>query len=232
MNILQKSEAEKLRRLGKSISEIARTCSVAKSTAYLWTKNVFLPPELRTALVNKQLLAMRAGRKRIAQEGKRRRLEEEKKIYQKAKNKISVLSENEFFFFGLALYWSEGFKKEYSLGLVNSDPYLILLFVQWLFRFGNVQEDEITVRVQINTQYQQSILEIQKRWSKIIHIPLKQFQLPYFQTSKIVRPFDSNYLGLVRIRAKHSRRFFVHILGSLDGLRELKPKKAIRLVAK
>lgn len=222
MNILQKSEARKLRRSGKSFSEIAKALSIPKTTAYLWTKDILLSLELRTALVNQQLLSMRVGRKRVAQEGKRRRLEEEEKIYQLAKKKISTLSENEFFYFGLALYWSEGFKKEYSLGLVNSDPYLVLLFIQWLFRFGNVQENEITVRVQINTQYQHSIREIQKRWSKIIHIPLKQFQSSYFQTSKTIRLFDPNYLGLVRIRAKHSRRFFVHILGSLDGLRKLK----------
>ncbi len=149
-----------------------------------------------------------------------KRLDNEKHLFEAARTHTVPMSREAFYYLGLALYWSEGFKKEYSLGLVNSDPYLIKIFIQWLCAFGNVDLGDITIRVQINKIYQPYIAQVEQKWSDILSIPLLQFQKPYFQTSKRMEMYDPYYLGLVRVRARGARKFFVNTLGSIESLRQ------------
>ena len=219
-SIVEKLLAEKLRKTGKTHREIAEKLQIAVSTAHLWTKNIQLSERVRKHIHDEHIKAFLKARKTAAGKQKQQRLLNEKQIFFQATKKITPLSKNELFFFGIALYWAEGFKNEYSMGFVNSDPFMVKYFLKWLYVFGKIKPSEIHMRVQINRRYSSDIHRIQSHWSTMLKIPLNQFQQPFFQHSNNAT-FDPNYFGLIRIRVVRARKLFVHLLGYIEGVRKL-----------
>lgn len=124
---------------------------------------------------------------------------------------------------GLALYWAEGFKKDHSLGFVNSDPGMIQVFLKWLKTYGEVNAASIRLRVQIHEVYKPTISSIQSYWADLLQIPVSQFQTPFYQISRSKPAFvDPTYKGLLRIRVIGTRTLFIKILGWLAGLKEMR----------
>lgn len=219
--------ARLLRLKAKTFRQIASELNLPLSTVHLWTRDIVLSPEQHEQIRKVHLDKFKAARIEHAHLAKRARETAEGELFNSAKLKMHELVQDSFFLIGLGLYWAEGFKKDYSLGFVNSDPTMVNFFLDWLYRYGHVDSSEIRVRVQINKIYESSIKQIEEYWARELCIPKEQFQKPFFLESKKVRIENDSYKGLVRIRAIGTRKLFVQIQGWLAGFKELLRKDGI-----
>lgn len=216
------SKARSLRQRGESLRSVAQKVGIALSTAQLWTNDIELTKKQKSLLTQNHQEKLQQGRIRYAEKNKVVRKSKESLIFNTAITELPNRKTDSFFIAGLCLYWAEGFKKDHSLGFVNSDPFMMKLFLEWLKRYGEINEKNIRVRLQIHQVYKTNIASIQNYWSNFLQIPKEQFQRPYFQISQSNPNFiDPNYKGLLRIRVIGSRDFFVKILGWLEGLKKI-----------
>lgn len=215
-----KTRSISLRKKGKTFREISSLLQIPLGTTHLWTKHIKLNKKqiqnIKTSHHKKLLKGRKLAAKRQKQQTHKRNTAEK----QLGKNLIgNNLSTRDLLLLGAGLYWAEGFKKDSRLGFANSDPQMIKLFLTWLFKIGNIPKSDIRLRVGINQQYKKNIKSIEKKWSEITSIPLSQFQKPSFQKTSLKKQYrNTDYLGVLRIRANNQINFYYKILGMVSKL--------------
>jgi hypothetical protein len=216
-----KDKAIQLRSSGRSFREISKEIKIPLSTIHLWTKTIVLTSLQKQKLHQKHLLAFEQGRISAQKINHLRSTSIKNQYIDEGKKVIGALSKRELILIGVALYWSEGFKKDSRLGFANSDPDMINLFLKWLYEVGEVKKENIRLRVGINIHHESRTDEIQNKWSEITQIPLSQFQKPFYQKTKQNKVYlhPENYLGVLRIRVNKQAPFFYKILGMIEGLK-------------
>lgn len=80
---------------------------------------------------------------------------------------------NNLYFLGLALYWGEGAKSGNTVAITNSDPYLILTFLNFLNKICKV--DYKRLHILIHHHEDQKEEKLIKYWSKLTKIDRSQF---------------------------------------------------------
>lgn len=221
-SIEKRNKAVFLRNQGMSLRTIAKKLNVSLSTVQAWTKKVILSNEQRQAIAVNHKLKLDLGRSRFIEKRKAEKTKTELVIFSQAKKEVQTKKSDSFFIMGLALYWAEGFKKDHSLGFVNSDPVMIKIFLRWLKTYGEFDISNIRLRVQIHEIYRPKITLIESYWSDLLQVPISQFQRPFYQVSKS-KPIllDHRYKGLLRIRIVGTRNLFIKILGWLEGIKNI-----------
>lgn len=138
-------------------------------------------------------------------------------------NSVSSLSKNDLFLVGLALYWSEGSKKDRRVLLTNSDPYMISIYMRWLKECFNVKPNQITCRVTINEQHSDRIKEIEQYWSNVTNTPLSQFTKTTKIKSKWIKQYENRntYYGVLAVHVQKSTDLSYRIIGAINHLREI-----------
>lgn len=125
---LQRLEARKLRRLGKSIGDIARGVGVSKSSISLWCSDIELSPEQVAGLIKKEGDGAAKGRQVSARLKKAERKQRMSRFCEIGLRKIGQLTKRELLLVGASLYWAEGNKKQRVAVFANSDPDMIKIF--------------------------------------------------------------------------------------------------------
>lgn len=217
-----KDKAILLRKQGKTFRQIARVLHLPLSTTHLWTKSIKLTKSQLEKIKSAHKKAFQVGRKLGSKKQHLQTQVKTKKFMKIGKQQVGRLSKRELTLVGAALYWSEGFKKDSRLGFSNSDPKMIKLFLRWLFKIGKVPKKNIRLRVGINQSYRNRSGEIQKEWSRLINVPLSQFQKPFFQKTSWKKSYRNRnkYLGVLRVRANKQKELFLTILGMIEGLKQ------------
>lgn len=191
-----KIQATRLRKLGYSYEDIAVKLNIAKSTAFLWTKNIKLNVKAKTRLQIKQKI----GQKKAVQVMKLKREMIEmnlKKEIIKSLSKLHFTTTINKLFCSL-LYWAEGSKAKSSrVTFVNSDPTMIFTFLK-LFR-SSFSIDEKKFRGLVHIHEYHNDKEIKDFWSKTTKIPISQFNKSYLKphTGKRIR---NDYKGCLQLR--------------------------------
>lgn len=176
-NIKLKTRAIKLRKRGKTYSEIMEELNIVlpKSTLSNWCKGVKLP-KWYISKINKLSKKNLNYAQKIAQasnEKKREilltslRLEALKTIKHLNKNNLKILL--------AILYICEGarWKSHSGLMLGSSDQNIILLYLELLNRCYNIKFREVKCRISYRAD--QNIKKLEKYWSEITGIPLVNF---------------------------------------------------------
>lgn len=227
-NSALKIRAQKLRRQGKSYSEILSKILVAKSTLSLWLKEVGLSKHQNQKLTEKK----RLGQLRGALKRKTIRISAQQEIYAKSQKEIGALSKRELWLLGIALYWAEGSKeKEYQSGIgvrfSNSDPRMIVLFLRWLKRCCDVKSERVYFSVYIHAMYKNRTMEVRKYWSDMTKFPLTSFKQVYFKNHNVqTRRKNAGilYNGLLRVNVRSSSELNRKITGWVIGICEGREK--------
>ena len=207
--IREKQNAIKLRKQGRTYSDILRAIPVAKSTLAIWLKEAKLSiPENQIFTEARRLASLRGG-----QAKKKQRIEKQNRIFLEASSRVKSLSRNEFFLIGVVLYWAEGTKeKDYRPGsqvaFSNMDPKMIVLFLKWLERICKISKNMIRFEIMIHESHKQRLGEIRRYWSKITGFSAGSFYKIYFKRSKIKKTNRKNtgekYHGVLKIMVKQS----------------------------
>lgn len=190
--------ARLLRAKGKSLSKIADSLNIAKSTACLWCKDIQLSQEQR-----KNISRLNQGYKLGALANKIKRQKEITIIRQRSLKEIERLDKNDLERLkdiGTMLYWAEGTKKN-VVDITNSDPELIRIAMFWLREICGVENNKF--RASIFYHSGQDEIEIKKYWSKITKIPLEQFTKSIFKKEGTGHRKKILYYGTCKIRVNN-----------------------------
>lgn len=153
MHRLSKDEKEKLvtlRRLGKSIPEIARETGTPITTVQRHIKEVIVPNKYLQLLKEKQ-----GGAKERAKALRENSLS-------RAIELIQHISERDLLFLLIGLYWGEGTKKDFSV--INSDPMLIQAFIRCLRVLG-IEKDRLSISLRVHKEV--SISHAKAFWESV-----------------------------------------------------------------
>ncbi len=221
--IKEKEIAIKLRKQGKTYSEILSIVPVAKSTLALWLHSVKLAKKQKQRVTKERL----AGSRRGGEVKKKQRIEKQESIILKSKSEINKLSKRELFLIGVVLYWAEGSKEKENnpgspLRFANSDPYMIKLFLNWLKYIG-VDEKRICFDIYLHENNKYRVFEVVKYWVKQTNFSEKFFRV-YFKKNilktKRKNVFPDSYFGVTRIYVKESSDLVRKINGWVGGIVE------------
>ncbi|MCX6716117.1 MAG: hypothetical protein NT077_03830 [Candidatus Taylorbacteria bacterium] len=204
--ILERQIALRLRREGKSYSEILQEISVAKSTLGVWLKNEGLAQPQIQRITEKRIEGQRKG----ARARHDKRILDQDEIYAGVKKNFGELSMRDLLVLGIALYWAEGSKESANRpgsGVVftNEEPRMILAFIRFLEYNFMVFKDRIYCELYIHNDRVRESESIVEYWSDILELPKTSFRI-YLKHS--VRSNSNShkkeYHGTLRIKVKSS----------------------------
>lgn len=218
---IEKLEAIKLRKLGKSIKWIANELRVSPGSVSLWCKDVKLS-KLQIDQLEKQGRDPFYGRRLgYAQEQQRIRIEKTERLLSEGLVEVGSLSKRELLLVGSALYWAEGYKKDSQVGLGSSDPEMMKLYVKWLKECFGYKIDDLLFRVTFNIDHKYREEDIINFWAKQFDMNPDKFQKPFYQRAKWKKQYDNpgDYFGVLRIRVRRSSDLLRKIKGLIEGLK-------------
>lgn len=217
-------KAIELRKKGFSYSEILKCVPVAKSTLSLWLRSVGLSKKQEQRLTDKKLASALRG----AARKKEIRIQKTQAIFQEAAENIKSISKKELFLIGIALYWAEGSKeKEHRPGsgvqFSNSDPYMVKLFLKWLFEVCKVPREKIDFDIYLHESNRHEISKVIQYWSAHTGFAQNHFRHIYFKKNKINtkrKNIGSSYFGLLKIKVKSSSDLIRKISGWIKAINQ------------
>lgn len=217
----EKIQARERRSQGESIKQIAKELKVSTSSVSLWVRDIILTYEQYKVLENHKMDPFYGRRLAYINKVKKQTNKKVEKLRKQGIQEVGILSKRELFLVGASLYWSEGFKKDSQVGFANSDPSMIKLFLKWLYECFDYNVEDLIPRVTVNISHKNRISDIEKYWSNIAGIPLRNFKKPFFQNFVWKKTYENpnEYFGLLRIRVKKSKDFLRKIHGYIEGLR-------------
>jgi hypothetical protein len=226
----KKKAALKLRKSGKSYTEISRLLNIPKSTLSSWLFNVQLSKKAQSrirAIVKQSIydsLVRRNKNQTILA------VERMNNIRAESKHEIKNINKETLKFIGMSLYWAEGYKRpimlngraltNHPVALTNSDPLLIKIFLRFLREVCGVNDENIKADIRIYEHMNSKKLTV--FWRKTTGLPDKNFGKIYYGVSKSSlgkRPFNRLPYGTILIRV-NSTNLFHKIMGWIQGLSE------------
>ena len=181
MRKLEKIEARKLRKQGKSIKEIEKRIGMRRSSISVWVRDISL------TAAQKKPLAGRGHSLEVIEKRRQSRLSNETRLrtrflYEGFRD-IETMKEIDLLMLGIGLYWGEGSKTNRgSIELSNTDPRIIQIHVLFLSSVFKFPMSKIHAHVGLHSHL--SIERAERYWSKISGIPLRQFQKTSLRRSK------------------------------------------------
>lgn len=204
-----KEKAKILRKQGYSFGQLTKEFGVAKSTLHQWIRGFQRPQKFtrqdRIRWIKEiQPLGSQAQRK------KREQMVDQ--IIQEVKEEVAKFSiTNDMLKAMLAmLYWSEGSKVRGTFSFANTDPRLMLLFITLFRRCYPIKEEKLRVRLHLHWYHRER--EVRAFWSKLLHVPEKQFHKIYRKRRSKEKTFRRNFGGIcfLRYNNEHLREEVVH----------------------
>ncbi|MCG2689756.1 hypothetical protein L6252_00530 [Candidatus Parcubacteria bacterium] len=223
--IKEKEEVIKLRKKGFSYGEIKKRVPVSSASLSLWLSNVELSKEQQQRLKNK----WRKGQAKGAKVRHDKRVFNTKIIKNKAFKEIGDVTKRDLLLLGVALYWAEGSKEKEinkrvrgcNVKLCNSDPFLINVFLKYLFDVCNIARGDIKFRIYLHETARSNLLKVQKYWSKMTNFPIECFSKVSWKKNKIKtkrKNIGNDYYGLISVVVAKSTNLNRKISGHVEAI--------------
>ena len=198
-----KKKARKLRAQGSTFLEIQRRLhtTIPKSTLSYWCRNVRLPLSYQKNIQDYNRLNLDKGRKIALAVNRTKREKYLKSVSDRNKHLAVFIKNRNVMKIALAmLYLGEGSKnpKRGSLMFGNADPFVVSLFLRLLRKCYKI--DESKFRCTLQCRADQNIKKLEKFWSKVTKISLRQFYKARIDPRTIGKPSKKlDYKGVCRI---------------------------------
>lgn len=164
----EQRRARELRAQSWTLPDIAKELGVSKSSVSRWVRDVDFVPNPRR---HNYWTRDNPHPQQVA------KFKEIERCRQEGLERIGQLSEREFLVLGSALYAGEGNKRDGAVVFANSDPQLIWVFVTWLRRFFEIDEERLRFKLYLHEGL--DLDEAVSFWSALTGIPRTQFGKPY-----------------------------------------------------
>ncbi|MFA5878275.1 MAG: hypothetical protein WC845_02830 [Candidatus Staskawiczbacteria bacterium] len=203
MKTIIKKEVVRLRKIGKTYSEILQIISpqVAKSTISNWCRNIILTPTQEARISNKIEINLANAQLRSLAVRRLKRKDYLDSVEHRVKHLKNYIKKKDAAKIALAmLYLGEGSKGLHrgSLCFGNSDPVVISLFLRLLRKCYSIDERKFRCTVQCRAD--QDTTSLNKFWRGITKIPKSQFykaRIDPRTTGKVSK--KGKYKGVCRI---------------------------------
>ncbi|HEY4474153.1 MAG TPA: helix-turn-helix transcriptional regulator [Candidatus Paceibacterota bacterium] len=214
-----RKQAFELRKKGYSYSYISKHTGLSKSTLSDWlAAELYTPNEETIEKIGKA----RAISIQKAIQKKQMSFQTAKNIAQK---EIKSVSRRDLFMFGLGLYLGEGAKTADIVRVVNADPRVIKISIEW-FKLLGVTTEQFAPRLHLYPD--SSIEECLQFWSLETTIPISQFQkssIDWRTNKKAIKhgklPYGTLHLGIRALgRPDYGSFFSRKILALIEGAYE------------
>ena len=199
MRIDDKRRAIELRRSGKSYRSIENELGIAKSTLSGWLKDVHLTQAQSKRLHQNWLEGLERARKMASQvhvTTKKNSINMHKREAKETVNSMKI-DKNLLEIMLVGLYLGDGFKVNGRVGLGNSNPRIVKLFLTLIRVLYTINEDKI--RVQIFARMDQKETELIQYWSDLLTVPMTQFHKTQFDKRTAISKTKSNYYGVCAV---------------------------------
>jgi hypothetical protein len=202
---------QELRRLGLSYREIRAFIPVPRGTLSGWCRDIVLTPgqEARLRMLNHP----QSVRRQVGASNRRRNLERVEALRSAARDEAQALIGDPFWIAGVVAYWAEG-SKQGSLQLSNSDPGLLLFFINWSSKYFGLTLDRFTLALHLHDGQNES--ERKDFWSRITRIPVTQFRKTWIKPEGTGHRKNVLYNGTARVRVSRSGALLHRVLGWID----------------
>lgn len=191
-----KENARNLRREGLSTRDISKKIGLSKSTIHKWVKDIKVN-------VNKYQNVTAAS---LRQKYRKNGVEKSN-------------SENWEYRCGCALYWAEGSKTRNMVEFVNSDVAMMIMFVNFLKRYFNVNSSKISLSINAYLDNGLDMKEIERYWVNMLGLDgakIDKFtdRSKYYKSEK---KCNRHPYGVCKIRV-YSTEIAQNIYGSIENL--------------
>lgn len=192
-----KKRAKFLRKQGYSYGQLTQELKVAKSTLHEWIRGVKRPAKF-TKL--DRIRWIKEIQPLGAQGNKRKREKVIEQIINETKDEVARLQINQEMKKVILsmIYWAEGSKVRGVLQFANTDPRLILLFINLLRQCFKL--DERKFRIRLHLHYYHKVKEVKNFWSNLLHIPIVQFEKTYRKSRSKEKTFRRNFGGICFVK--------------------------------
>jgi hypothetical protein len=168
----------KLRKEGRTYSEIRRLVKVSKSSLSLWLRSY--------PLSKKQLLRVKRIKHRAIERFRETmRIKRKSRLdnyYKEMKNNLLPFTKKGLFIAGLLLYWGEGNKaSRNTISINNTDPSVLKFTRYWYTVALGIPAKKL--KVYLHLYRDMKIIDEINYWSKQLFIPKIQFIKPYIKNS-------------------------------------------------
>jgi transcriptional regulator with XRE-family HTH domain len=164
---VERERARGLRAQAWTLQEIADQLGVSKGSVSVWVRDVEFTPKPR----NRGHSGHQPHPLHV------KKLAEIERCRAEAEVEYSDLSVHQLDAFALGLYAGEGAKTPGAVSMANTNPLLLRLFVDWLRRNFDIEEDRLRARLYLHQGL--DIDEATAYWSAVTSISERQFQRPY-----------------------------------------------------
>jgi transcriptional regulator with XRE-family HTH domain len=216
----ERLKALKLRRKGESIKSIAKQLGVSVGSVSVWCRGVVLTED-QTKKLEQQGKDPFYGKRMEYAIARRKTLDAKiNRLRTEGVRQVGALNSRELFLVGIALYWSEGFKKDSQAGFANSNPEMIKLFIKWLNESCGYTSDDLLLRLTINISHKHREEGIKEYWSHVTKVPVEVFGKTFYQNVKWQKIYENpnEYYGVLRVKVRRSTDFLRKIHGWIEGL--------------
>ena len=212
VKVTEKIKAQKLRKLGHSLKDIAKKLKIAKSSASLWCRNIKISDQQIQKILKSKEELIRQGRLKGAEFQRRKKLKV-LEIAEKESKKILNLNRKEFWYAGLALYLAEGSKTMSQVQFTNSDPRIVNFMIRWFKKFYGINTENIKCAILINILHKERSGDVQEFWKKYLSLKDSNFHKIKFVATKQKKryPNFNNYYGTFNFRIKKSAHLLYKI---------------------
>lgn len=166
-----------LRRLGLSYGEIMELIPVKKSTLATWCRDVTLTPEQIEAIKERRPPTPGTRVAGVGRNTQWKRHAEIKEIKAQATREAEHLIDDPLWLAGVTLYWGEGFKTQNQLGMANSDPHALRLFMKWADRF----HEPTGFRAKLNIHADNDEPTAREWWAAELHLDIENFNKSFIK---------------------------------------------------
>lgn len=215
----KKAEAIKLRREGKSINEICRLLTIAKSTTSVWCREVQLTNVQKEHLRKSQIASGYLGRMKGVNKNRQGKIDRIERERRNAKKMLGRLASKDRLMLGIGLYWGEGTKTDTSTtSFVNSDPHAIRFMVLWFREHFGISSNGFNPYISIVSTHRDREKVIKKYWARETGLPLSLFRKVIYlkvQHKRVYENHDS-YYGTLALRIRKSTNLKYRIRGLLE----------------
>ncbi len=205
-----REQARQLRTQGISVIQIAEQLGVSKGSVSVWVRDIELTPSQIENL--KKSNHRQAGQLIGAKANQQKALEKRKKWQEFGR--IKAREGNLLHMKGCMLYWAEGAKNRNSVIFVNSDPDMMLAFIQFLRQALNVDDDIMKLQIHCHTHDEIERERIGRYWVDLLG--LKPTNLRNIQTKKGSDTRKNILHNGVCALTVHSTELAMHIYGAIQ----------------
>ena len=214
-SIETKEEVRRLRREGKTYSELMRIFKIPKSTLHYWVKEIGRPSEIvERSRENWLSVVQKLG----AQANKNKRIVRLALLENEVRKSVlevdtTLLSRKTIL---AMLYWAEGAKgRNEMVNFANTDPQMILLFTSLLRKCFQLDESKFRVRLHLHFYHKESV--VKRYWSGLLSIPEAQFTKTYRKKRGSNKTYRRNEFGICFLKynslsLKEELLFWAHLL--------------------